>query len=144
MTDVIPATPAPIRGLYDGPLWDSIGEQRMKLPRCLKCHTFRYPPGPSCPECLSPETEWVPISGSGIINSWVVFHRHYLPAYPPPYNVIAVRLEEGPLFISNLEGEEPSGSWIGHPVRLFYQAMPDGFILPRFTLSGLPANSAAR
>ncbi len=66
--------------------------------------------------------------------SWIVFHRRYLAAYHPPYNVIAVRLEEGPLMISNLEGVSPSGSWIGSKVSLTYTTMPDGAVLPRFAL----------
>lgn len=70
--------------------------------------------------------------------SWAVFHRAYLPAYPPPYNVIVVKLDEGPLMVSNLEGTEPVGSWIGQSVKLVYVTMPDGLILPRFVLDNVP------
>lgn len=34
--------------------------------------------------------------------------------------------------MSNLEGAEPDGSWIGEHVELVYSEMPDGFVLPRF------------
>jgi uncharacterized OB-fold protein len=64
-----------------------------------------------------------------------VFHRQYLQAYPAPYNVIAVRLDEGPVMISNLQGDAPDGSWIGRRVRLVYAEMPDAAVLPRFTLT---------
>jgi uncharacterized OB-fold protein len=64
-----------------------------------------------------------------------VFHRHYLPAYPPPYNAVAVRLEEGPTMISNLEGAMPGEDSIGRAVRLVYATMPDGMILPRWALA---------
>jgi uncharacterized OB-fold protein len=76
------------------------------------------------------------VSGRGKIVSWVVFHRHYLPAYPPPYNAIAVRLEEGVTMISNLEGAMPENGCIGRPVRLVYVTMPDGFVLPRWSYDG--------
>jgi len=66
--------------------------------------------------------------------SWVIFHRTYLPAYPAPYNAITVRLDEGPVMVSNLEGPTPAGSWIGERVRLCYSVMPDGMVLPRFEL----------
>ena len=75
------------------------------------------------------------LSGDATILSWEIFHRQYLPAYPAPYNIIAVRLAEGPVMISNLEGTQPDGSWIGQAVRLVYVEMPDGMILPRFTLA---------
>lgn len=134
MTAAVPPTPKPVQGLYDRPMWDSIGARAMKLQCCKGCGAFRYPPGPVCPECLSEESEWTALSGRGTIASWVIFHRGYLPAYPPPYNVIAVRLAEGPIMISNLEGPGPQGSWIGAPVSLVYATMPDGFVLPRFVL----------
>lgn len=132
-------TPAPVLGLHDAPMWESIRARRMSLQRCEDCGAFQYPPGPGCPRCLSPRLAWQAISGRGTILSWVVFHRQYLSAYPAPYNVIAVRLAEGPLMLSNLEGPAPEGSWIGHAVRLTYATMPDGAVLPRFALDGTPA-----
>jgi DUF35 OB-fold domain, acyl-CoA-associated len=98
----------------------------------LRC----YPPGPVCPHCLAPEAEWRPISGRGIILSWVVFHRQYFAAYPPPHNCIAVRLEEGVVIVSTLEGEAPQGSWIGNAVRLSYRRDDAGAVLPVFRLAG--------
>ena len=122
-------------GFFDKPFWESIRERALRIQNCRNCGAFRYPPGPTCPDCLSTDHDWIAISGRGEILSWVVFHRGYLPAYPPPYNVIAVRLDEGPTIVSNLEGETPRESWIGARVSLIYATMPDGAILPRFILS---------
>jgi len=130
----IPATPPPILGLFDRPMWQSIREGHMHLQRCGACGHFRYPPAALCPKCLNASAAWTEISGKAVIVSWVVFHRRYLPAYTPPYNVIAVRLEEGPIMMSNLEGVQPLGSWIGARVKMIYQEMPDGAVLPRFRL----------
>lgn len=134
MNDAVP-TPTPIAGLYDGPFWESVRAHQMRLQACTGCGAFRYPPGPACPNCLSDGVEWHPVGDGATILSWVVFHRRYLPAYEPPYNVIAVRLDEGPVMISNLEGEAPEGSWIDQRVRLTYATMPDGMVLPRFRLA---------
>ena len=130
-----PTTPRPVLGLYDRPMWDSISARRMCLQRCRACASWQYPPGPGCVSCGSEDQEWTPLSGHATILSWEVFHRQYLPAYPAPYNVIAVRLAEGPAMISNLEGLQPGGSWIGKAVRLVYADMPDGAVLPRFILA---------
>ena len=138
MKDTPAITPPPVLGLYDRPMWDSIGARKMQLQRCDACGTYQYPPGPGCPACLSMDLTWVPIAGRGRILSWVVFHRQYLLAYKAPYNAIAVQLEEGPIMISNLEGKPPDGSWIGHAVQLTYSTMPDGVVLPRFTLAMEP------
>jgi len=131
---VVP-TPRPVLGPYDAEFWRHVHAQRLCLQRCAHCGAFRYPPGPACADCLSPDARWTPVCGAGTILSWAVFHRTYLPAYPSPYNVIAVRLEEGPILVSNLQGETPPGDWIGRAVRLVYAAMPDGFVLPRFVLA---------
>lgn len=130
------ATPRPVMGLYDAPLWESVRARKLALQQCAACGTFRYPPGPTCAQCLSTEHVWTPLRGGAEIMSWVVFHRGYLPAYPPPYNVIAVKLDEGTMMVSNLEGATPEGSWIGRRVALTYVTMPDGVVLPRFCLTG--------
>src|SRR5690554_330433 len=105
-------TPQPIMLMDDEEFWQSINDKNMRLQRCADCHAWRYPSAPLCATCLSDQSSWEPVSGKAEIMSWAVFHRTYLPAYPAPHTVIAVRLEEGPIFISNLEGPEPEGSWI--------------------------------
>ncbi|MGE0717957.1 MAG: Zn-ribbon domain-containing OB-fold protein [Alphaproteobacteria bacterium] len=129
------AFPEPVLGLYDKPMWESIRGRGMRLQCCRGCGAWRYPPGPICPKCLSLDYDWKPVSGGGKVLSWVVFHRQYLPAYPQPYNVIAVQLDEGPIMISNLEGESPDGSWIGARVAMTYAEDGSGGVLPRFRLA---------
>ncbi len=133
MSDPTDGLPARVMGLYDRPFWDHLERtERLALQTCLACGTVRYPPGPVCHACLSPEAEWRPVSGSGEILSWVVFHKGYLPGYTPPYNVIAVRLDEGPILMSNLEGPPPAGSWIGQRVEAVVVRPEGGYALPRF------------
>lgn len=131
------ATPHRILGLYDMPFWEQMKEQgEMCLQSCSDCGAMRYPPGPVCPDCLSPDYQWKAVSGNGELLSWIVFRRQYLPEYPAPYNVIAVRLEEGPIIISNLVGEAGDDErLIGRPVRLVLVRMDDGVTLPRFELA---------
>ena len=130
------ATPARVLGLYDLPFWKYLNEDgEFRLQCCRECGAFRYPPGPVCHECLSPDHEWKQVSGKGEILSLIVFHKQYLPEYPAPYNVIAVRLEEGPILISNLAEDVPQQSPIGRSVRLSLARMDDGVTLPRFVLA---------
>ena len=129
--------PAPLMGFYDPPMWDSIRAKAMRLQCCRACGSFQYPPAPACVDCLSEELDWAPLSGEGVVVSWVIYHRQYLDMYAPPYNVVTVKLKEGPLFTSNLVGRCPEGSWIGAPVRLVYKDFPDGKVLPQFELAVL-------
>ena len=136
MTPQTSTTPPRVQGLYDEPLWRFLKqESRLYLQCCSACGAWRYPPGPVCQECLSPDSEWKPVSGGGELLSWIAFHKQYLPAYPAPYNVIAVRLDEGPTIISNLIDDPRGDQPVGRRVRLKGVAMDDGVALPRFELA---------
>jgi uncharacterized OB-fold protein len=63
---------------------------------------------------------WTPVSGRGVILSWVVFHKQYFDDHVPPYNAVAVQLAEDVIVMSNLVGEQPHGNWINTPVELDY------------------------
>lgn len=110
----------PIISLYDVPMWESIARRRLELQCCSGCGKFRYPPGPVCPYCLSMQYAWTPVSGRGVILSWVVFHKQYFEDHVPPYNAVAVQLAEDVIVMSNLVGEQPQGNWINTPVELGY------------------------
>lgn len=130
MTDPV-QTPRRVRGIYHDKFWESVAERKMCLQKCRKCGTFRYPAGPACPACVGFDYDWEPVSGKGTVLSWVTYHRQYLPAYPAPYQVIAVRLDEGPIFVSNMEDPAPAPRKAGERVEIVYVEMPDGVVLPR-------------
>lgn len=122
-----------VLGHYDKPMWESIAKQKWALQYCAKSNSYRYPPSPVCPVSLSMDYEWRSIKGTGEIVSWVIFHRKYFDDHPAPYNNVAVRLDEGPIVISNLVGKEPEGSWIGRRVEVVYEDHED-YLLPRMKL----------
>ncbi|WP_250485297.1 Zn-ribbon domain-containing OB-fold protein [Caballeronia sp. GaOx3] len=106
----------------------------MELQCCSDCNHFQYPPGPVCPRCLSSKLVWKKISGEGKIISWVRFERAYLENYPAPYKVVAVRLSEGPIMISNFEPLDDTACAIGAKVKIAYATLDDDTVLPRFKL----------
>ena len=124
--------PLPVITPRERSFWEHTRKHELRLQCCSDCGHYRYPASPVCADCDSDSFTWTRVSGRGKIISWVVFHRHYLPAYPPPYNAIAVRLAEGPTMISNLEGAMPEDGCIGRAMRLIYVTMPDGVMLPRW------------
>jgi uncharacterized OB-fold protein len=109
-----------VKGFNDLPMWESMREGKFSLQSCDDCGHVRYPPAPVCPVCLSEYSSWKPVVGGGTILSWVVFHRQYFNDFPPPYNSVAVRLDEGPIVVTRLLGSVPEGSWIGRRIVLGY------------------------
>ena len=119
---------------YDEPFWASVAVRRLALQRCNHCGTMRYPPGPACPECLSPDATWDAVSGRGEILSWTVFHRQYLPAFPAPHTVVTVRLAEGPLLVGTITPDISDRLSVGVAVTLDYDEQPNGVVLPTYRL----------
>ncbi len=124
--------PRPRLSPSDQPFWEYARRRELRLQRCAECRTWRFPPAPVCDQCLSLDAEWAELSGRGTVYSWVVFHRQYFPALPPPYNVASIELAEGPLFIANLVNIDDEAIAIGRPVRVAWRDVGPDFVLPVF------------
>lgn len=127
--------PARIMGFYDRAMWEHLSAGSFKLQCCDDCGEFRYPPGPICSVCLSEGSTWKSITGAGEIIARATFHRTYLPAYPAPHTVCAVRLDEGPIFISYVIDASLTEQQIGRKVQLRLVERSDDYVLPCFVLA---------
>jgi uncharacterized OB-fold protein len=116
------------------PFWDHARQGKLAAQRCCACADVHFPPGPVCPVCLSDKQEWFATSGRGTLFSWVAFHHAYWDCVKPalPYNVVMVKLEEGPILISNLVDEDLSGLKLGIAVEAVFEAIPGDLFIPKF------------
>lgn len=78
--------------------WEAAADGVLSVQRCDDCLELRYPPALRCPECLSANWSWQPLSGRGEVLSYIVIHQKYNAAWADrvPYNVAIIQLEEGP------------------------------------------------
>ncbi len=116
------------------PFWAHLREHKLTAQRCKACDKFfTFPPQGSCPHCLSPEYDWVELSGRGRVFSFVTYHRAWHPAYQDktPYNVSLVDLEESPRLISNVIGCKHDEVKVDMPVEIVYDDREE-FTLPQF------------
>lgn len=128
--------PLPTIDALNRPFWENAKARRFVLQACAKCEHVSYPPNPMCPKCLSTELEWRPASGRGVLKSWAVFHRAYWPAFEGdlPYTVCLVRLEEGPLFITNFAKGMKSVPTVGASAHVVFEPITEEITLPQFSL----------
>jgi uncharacterized OB-fold protein len=116
------------------PFWANLREHKLTAQHCNACGKFfTFPPQGSCPHCLSPDYDWVWLSGKGKVYSFVTYCRAWHPSYKDkvPYNVSLIDLDEGPRLISNVIGCKPEEVKIGMAVEVAYDDRED-YTLPQF------------
>ena len=120
--------PPPLDGVDDQVFWEYLRAGEVRIQRCSSCGQWRYPPGPTCPDCLSADTGWQRIRGTGTLLAWATFHRRYFPYLPTPYTVAAVTADEGLLVCGGLRVPAGAAPYVGAPARLemVEAELPDG------------------
>mgnify|MGYP001040349366 CR=1 FL=1 len=126
--------PSPRIDEVNRPYWEAAKRYELLLQKCEECGYYRYPPGETCPSCLSDKLGWVKVSGRGSVYTWTVFHQVYHPAFKEnvPYAVVAVELEEGPRIITNLADCKIEDIKVGMPVEVVFDDVTEEITLPKF------------
>ena len=109
--------------------WDAAAHGELLLKRCLDTGKCFYYPREYSP-FTGGRTEWVKAAGTGVIYSCSISYRAR-----PNYCVAYIRLDEGPIILSNVEGDDPSRIAIGQRVRVVFHAGAGGRRAPFFVLA---------
>lgn len=117
--------------------WAAAREGRLVVQGCSDCSLLRHYPQYLCPGCQSAEWSWVPVAGTGEIYSFSVAHRAFHPAWSDsvPYAVVTVELDDGVRMVSDLSAQDTADVAIGRRVEVFFDAIADDVVLPRFRLT---------
>jgi uncharacterized OB-fold protein len=73
-----------------------LAEGKVMATRCKKCGSLYFPPRADCPQCLSGEFEWLPLSGRCRLVTFTV--AHFAPTGfegDVPYALAVAECEEG-------------------------------------------------
>lgn len=120
------------------PFWDAAKQDRLAVPRCTNCGTFRLPPSPFCFNCQTREFEYVDLPGTGTIYSFTVV-RH--PLHPDlagacPYVAGTVELDgtqgAGARMLVNIIDCDPDTVNIGDRVEIVFEHVNEEMSTPRF------------
>src|SRR5690606_18948135 len=112
--------------------WDGAARGELRIRRCTGCGALRHPPGPLCPRCRSTGADHVTASGAGTVYSHVVHHHPPVPGRTAPFVVAVVELPEGVRVTGNVVGADPGEVYVGMPVRLEFERVDDGLVLPQW------------
>jgi uncharacterized OB-fold protein len=126
--------------------WAFCASGELRLQVCDNGH-ISWPVNPTCNTCGSTRLEWRAMSGRGTVVSWCEFNRDYYGgAFPLPWPVIIVALEEGVFFLSNPQGFAVGPETMGLPVKLAFSSCHDSageYRLPVFEPVFEPAGAEA-
>ena len=117
---------------FSAPYWAGCREGRLLLQYCRSCESHQFYPRSLCSHCHGDALEWRDSSGQGRVASFTVVHRGVSEAYPAPYVVALIDLEEGPRMMSHVIDVEPGGLSVGDRVAVEFQAWSDDVDVPVF------------
>jgi uncharacterized OB-fold protein len=123
----------PVITSLDKPFWDAAKRHELMAYRCLNCGTF-YSQATDCIACDNPRMEWVRVNGKGQVFTYAIYHQLYHPAWKDdiPYNVSWIKLDEGPLLMSNIIECQNEDIYIGMPVTVVFDDVTEEVTLPKF------------
>lgn len=119
--------PAPPENPESDSFYDAAAQGRFLGKRCKTCGRHHWYPREFCPFCHG-ETEWVQLSGEGVVYSF-----SYMRRAANPYVIAYVSLKEGPTMMTNIVDCDPESISIGSWVRLQFKPSQSGRMIPCFT-----------
>jgi uncharacterized protein len=119
-------TRSPHRTLETAEFWDACGDGRWVLPKCDTCAEYIWYPRLTCPFCGSLSVSYVAASGRGTVYTFTIIRRGPGPfREQAPYVAVMVRLDEGPVVVSNLVDVDPESVQIGDAVVVTFEPVLD-------------------
>jgi uncharacterized OB-fold protein len=118
------AIPVPTPSPLTAPYWESCRQGELALQRCADCRRFVHFPEPACPFCGGTDLPYETVSGRGVVHTFTVVHRTFLPGFHPPYVLAWIDLDEGARVFGDVVGCPPEDVRIGRRVRVFFDELP--------------------
>ncbi|MCW2946538.1 MAG: hypothetical protein JWR24_3255 [Actinoallomurus sp.] len=131
--------PLPLPSALTAPYWEACRRGELAIQRCRSCRRHVHFPEPACPHCGG-DLSYEVVSGRGVVHTFSVVHRSFLPGFVTPYVIAWVDLDEGVRTFGNIAGDSPAGGpaeedapsgrsgpegvRIGMPVRVRFDDLP--------------------
>jgi uncharacterized OB-fold protein len=116
------------------PYWEGAQAGKLRLQHCLACANTWHPPSPACTACGALDFEWRDATGRGRVHSYIIVREALDPSLETrlPLVIALIRLDEGPLLISNILGCDPEQVSVEMPVEIDWEPLTAEIVLPQF------------
>ena len=128
-------TPSILPNINDretAPFFAGAREHKLVVKQCGSCGNGIHPPTAHCPFCGSWDTHWQQSKGMGTLHTWSVVEHQVHPAYPVPYTLVVVTLND--IAHVRLVGSIPGRPVLkaGMPMRVSFQTLETGIVVPQW------------
>ncbi len=114
------------------PFWEAAARDVFVVPQCAQCGKRHWHPRAHCPFCQSTQIAWATASGFGEIYSYSIIRRRDAPSHVLAY----VKLDEGPLMMTNIVDCDMEKIRSGMRVKLRFRPTAEGRMAPVFAPEG--------
>ncbi|WP_026926462.1 Zn-ribbon domain-containing OB-fold protein [Granulicoccus phenolivorans] len=77
-----------------GGFWEAARRHQIAVLYCASCDAVLHMPKQYCRRCGSFDTAWRDVRPQGSVYSWIVVERQIHPAYPAPYTIALIELDD--------------------------------------------------
>ncbi|HKN38426.1 MAG TPA: OB-fold domain-containing protein [Acidimicrobiia bacterium] len=115
-----------------GGFFAAAAREELAVCGCAACGAVIHPPRAYCAECGCWETVWRSVSGRGRLYSWTTVEHQTHRAFPVPYTLVLVELDDAPArLVGYLPGRPELAA--GMPMRVWFEPLDeDGTRLPQW------------
>jgi hypothetical protein len=107
--------------------WEGLKEGKVYATKCKQCGKLYFPPNIDCPDCLTTELEWTPLSSEAEVETFThIVVRPTTFQQNKPYTVAIGKLKEGVKVLAWLTGFRLSEIKVGMKVKLVAKVAQEG------------------
>ena len=116
--------------------FEAAAEGRLVYRACDDCDHALHPPTGHCPRCGGWNTAWRTSPGKGRLHAWTTVTHQLHPAYPTPYTLVVVELDDAPdvRLMGRLDGAPDLA--LDEPMTVWFERMNDDVTLPQWRRAG--------
>ncbi len=112
--------------------WEAARRHELVVHACDHCGTVLHLPRAYCHTCGSWDGHWQVVTGHGHLYSWTTVEHQVHPAYPVPYTIVLVELDDaaGTRLVGSLPGAPHLVE--GQPMTVWFEELDDGVVVPQW------------